>query len=168
MFGGLHYLAAKPLISLRQPFHTEEQMAFRQLAANKETDRSRDLQRKTADFFLQDLGQGPVQTPYTPPGAGTGEVGAAPPCLPYSQSRTLFRANATRISQWVPSLSGLCRVDDSGGKQTWPIRVVIPMARNNSTLNAQPAGHVRGRVLANAQIIQFAPYLARNRSKSAF
>jgi hypothetical protein len=39
------------------------------------------------------------------------------------------------------------------------------MARNNSTSNAQPAGHVRGRVLANAQIIQFAPYLARKQEQ---
>jgi len=39
------------------------------------------------------------------------------------------------------------------------------MARNNSTSNAQPAGHVRGRVLANAQIIQFAPYLARKQER---
>jgi len=39
------------------------------------------------------------------------------------------------------------------------------MARNNSTSNAQPAGHVRGRLLANAQIIQFAPYLARKQER---
>jgi hypothetical protein len=39
------------------------------------------------------------------------------------------------------------------------------MARNNSTSNVQPAGHMRGHVLANAQIIEFAPYLVRKQEQ---
>ena len=50
------------------------------------------------------------------------------------------------------------------GNKPGQFRVVIPMARNN-TADAQRAGHVRGPVLASAQIIQFAPYLARKQER---
>jgi len=39
------------------------------------------------------------------------------------------------------------------------------MARNNSTSNAQRDRHLRGGALASAQIIPFAPYLARKREQ---
>jgi hypothetical protein len=55
-------------------------------------------------------------------------------------------------------------VYDSGGNKPGQFRVVIPMARNN-TADAQRAGHVRGPVLASAQIIQFAPCLARKQEQ---
>jgi hypothetical protein len=53
------------------------------------------------------------------------------------------------------------------GKQTWPIRVVIPMARNNSTSNTRRDRRLRDCAFANAQIIQFAPYLARKQEQEA-
>jgi hypothetical protein len=39
------------------------------------------------------------------------------------------------------------------------------MARNNITSNAQRERHARGSALACAQIIRFAPYLARKRGQ---
>jgi len=39
------------------------------------------------------------------------------------------------------------------------------MARNNSTSNAQRDGRLRDCALANAQIIQLAPYLARKQER---
>jgi hypothetical protein len=98
--------------------------------------------------------------PPTPRRGRGGGVGAARRVFNTAQSRTLSRANATRISQWVPSLSCLCPVYDSGGNRPGQFHVVISMARNNSTSNAQRDRRLRDCALASAQIIQFAPYLA--------
>jgi hypothetical protein len=97
-------------------------------------------------------------------GRGRESRGRAP-CLQYSPVQNSARAKATRISQWVPSLSCLCPVYDSGGNRPGQFHVVISMARNNSTSNAQRARRLRDRALANAQIIQFAPYLARKQEQ---
>jgi hypothetical protein len=72
-------------------------------------------------------------------------VGAARRALQYSPVPDLCLGRMRPgFSQWVPSLSGLCRVDDSGGNRSGQFYVVISMARNNSTSNAQrdrrPAG----------------------------
>jgi len=53
----------------------------------------------------------------------------------------------------------------SRGNQSGDPRVVAAMARNNSTSNAQHDRHLPDRALASAQIIQFAPYLARKREQ---
>src|SRR5262249_45033985 len=59
---------------------------------------------------------------------------------------------------------GPCPRPDSRGNQPSDSRVVVPMARNN-TSDAQHATHLRECALASAQIIQFAPYLARKREQ---
>src|SRR5438045_9478306 len=55
----------------------------------------------------------------------------------------------------------------SRGNQSSDPRIVVAMARNNSTSNAQRDRHLRGGALASAQIIPFAPYLARKREQEA-
>jgi hypothetical protein len=44
----------------------------------------------------------------------------------------------------------------------------MPMAPNNSTSNAQRDGRLLDCALASAQIIQFAPYLARKQEQQRF
>jgi len=51
------------------------------------------------------------------------------------------------------------------GKQPGQFHVVISMARNNSTSNAQRDRRLRDCASANAQIIQFAPYLAQKQEQ---
>jgi hypothetical protein len=53
----------------------------------------------------------------------------------------------------------------SRGNQPSDPRIVVVMARNNSTSNAQRERRLRDCALASAQIIQFVPYLARNREQ---
>ena len=52
------------------------------------------------------------------------------------------------------------------GNKTGHFRVVMPMARNTNTSNAQRNGRLRD--CANAQIIQFAPYLAQKQEQERF
>ena len=59
---------------------------------------------------------------------------------------------------------GLCPCIGSRGNQPSDSRVVVAMARNN-TSDAQHATHLRGCALASAQIIEFAPYLAQKREQ---
>jgi hypothetical protein len=59
---------------------------------------------------------------------------------------------------------GLGPCTDSLGNQPSGSRIVVAMARNN-TSDAQHATHLRGCALASAQIIQFAPYLAQQREQ---
>jgi hypothetical protein len=58
----------------------------------------------------------------------------------------------------------LCPVSDSGGNRPSHFGVVFPMARATTYQTAQRDRRLRD-ALANAQIIQFAPYLARKREQ---
>jgi hypothetical protein len=51
------------------------------------------------------------------------------------------------------------------GNQPSDAGIVVAMARNGSTSNAQRDRHLRGWALASAKIIPFAPYLARKRKQ---
>src|SRR5262249_16422170 len=59
----------------------------------------------------------------------------------------------------------LCPVYDSEGNRLGQVRVVISMARSSSTSNAQRDKRLRDCGSTNAQIIQFAPYLARKQEQ---
>ena len=52
-----------------------------------------------------------------------------------------------------------------GGNQPSDLGIVVAMARNNIASNAQRHGRPRNCALASAQIIPFAPYLARKREQ---
>jgi hypothetical protein len=65
----------------------------------------------------------------------------------------------------LPNWRYVCRVYDSAGNRYGQLRVVMPMARNNSTSNAQRDGRLLDCALASAQIIQFAPPLARKQEQ---
>jgi len=58
---------------------------------------------------------------------------------------------------------GLCPIYDSGGN-----RRAIFGRYNTHTSNAQRDGRLRDCALASAQIIQFAPYLARKQEQHRF
>jgi hypothetical protein len=58
---------------------------------------------------------------------------------------------------WTRHLCG----NGSRGNQPRDPRIVVVMARNNSTSNAQRERRRRECALTSAQFIQFAPYLAR-------
>jgi hypothetical protein len=102
---------------------------------------------------------GPVHTPYPPRREGGGvELRLSPSRL----ELVFFRSGARfghDYERWA------CFFLRLWGNKPGQFRVVIPMARNNSTSNVQPAGHMRGHVLANAQIIEFAPYLVRKQEQ---
>ena len=70
---------------------------------------------------------------------------------------------------WDPPFMRPCvLLYGSRGNQRSDLRIVMLMARNNNTSNTQRDGRLGDGALASAQIIQFAPYLARKQEQERF
>jgi hypothetical protein len=90
MVSGLHYLDAKQLISLRQPFQTVEQIGFFLAISFDEIEKER-KENFLLDFFVFSFCNW-VRCYAPPPVIGGGWESESPACLQYG----------TRIRDWVP------------------------------------------------------------------
>ena len=108
---------------------------------------------------------GPVLPP-TPQigGRGAGESGPRPPQLGPDPSFSCCAAPNDGGPGLGMGPATLCSFYGSRGNQPGDRRIVAVMARNN-TSNVQRDRRLWDCALANAQIIQFAPYLARKQER---
>ena len=91
---------------------------------------------------------------------GHARAGRRAPCL------AALPLMGTRIGDGTGHLCGPVSVFyGTRGNQPSDAGIVVAVARNGSTSNAQRDRHLRGWALASAKIIPFAPYLARKRKQ---